>query len=306
MFTVTELRPLEYNLAVTGVLTNPELECSQSEDILTVRAVKTDSEKQYKITLMPKGINGKTNVMLSLYAYNEYGEKVKCDELMLYIKVDIPKEPAFDPAAEGYPYFVETFTHEGITCEVWTDKEDSLYSALVFTGEGIVELETLYGWTTYRKYNRVKKVYFGEGITEIHYGLPIEYLEEATFPSTLKVVGDSAFKNADLTEIILPEGVEVVGDCAFLWCNKVERIVLPSTLKSIGMSAFKASTQSPSNYKNYLTEVYIPKSVEVINIGAFEYHYGLVITVEKGTNTKKYDKDWNCSGSSIPHKTIYE
>ena len=72
------------------------------------------------------------------------------------------------------------------------------------------------------------------------------------------------------------------------------------------MSAFATNTQSPNNASSGITEIFIPKSVEYIGYAAFEYHYGLVITVEAGTDTSGYSKEWKCSGSSVPHTVIYE
>lgn len=68
-------------------------------------------------------------------------------------------------------------------------------------------------------------------------------LTKINFPSTLKVVSDFAFHNANkLTEVVLPEGVEEVGSCAFYRCTSIQKLTFPSTIKTISDSAFVGCT----------------------------------------------------------------
>lgn len=301
---LTSMEPVEYVITLVGDPGATELEYALSRDnILDVRLEKGTTDRQYTLRLQPYGMNGKAGIELTLYGKDEYGHRVVCDEVMVNVKVEMK---AYDPVADGYPYYVETWTYEGITMEKWAESENSLFSVLIITGEGAVKPGIYHKYTIKKPYDRVKKMVFGEGITEISDALPTEYVEAVIFPSTLKSIGACVFQGADLTEVILPEGVEEIGRGAFKWCNQLEKVILPSTLKSIGSGAFDASTQSPNNYTNYLLEVFIPKSVEFINYFAFEYRYGLVITVEAGTDTSGYAEEWYHSGSSVPHTVIYE
>ena len=302
---LTSMEPVEYVITLVGDPGATELEYTLSRnDLLNVRLEQGTTDRQYSIKLQANGINGKTGIVLTLYGKDEYGNRTVCDEVTLSVKVDLK---AYDPVADGYPYYVETWTYEGITMEKWAESENSLFSVLIITGEGEIKPEAYYKCTIEKPYDRIKKVVLCEGITEFGNFLPTAtYVEEVILPSTLKSIGNSAFKSAKLTEVIIPEGVEEIGRGAFMWCDKLEKVILPSTLKSIGMCAFSASTQSPNKYTNYLLELFIPKSVEFINYAAFEYHYGLVITVEAGTDTSGYAEDWYCSGSSVPHTVIYE
>jgi len=93
-----------------------------------------------------------------------------------------------------------------------------------------------------------------EGVTEIadsafwvgplSEGRAATFLEKLTalvLPSTLKRIGDSAFSNCgDIGELVLPEGLEYIGNCAF-FDVKIKRAVIPSTVKEIGSSAFDGS-----------------------------------------------------------------
>ena len=163
-------------------------------------------------------------------------------------------------------------------------------------------------WKTFYDHGTwyIKKMFFGEGITEIYYGLPQEYTEEVSFPSTLRILGSSSFKGADLKKLILPEGLERIEWGAFLWCHELESVILPSTLKYIDSTAFGYTDQTIKNNKDLMEEIFIPKSVEYIGYGAFEQRHGLVITLEAGTDTSGYDKDWNTSGYTADLPVIYE
>ncbi|MBP3594875.1 MAG: leucine-rich repeat protein [Lachnospiraceae bacterium] len=300
------MEPVEYVITLVGDPGATELEYTLSRnDLLNVRLEQGTTERQYTLRLQSYGINGKAGIVLTLYGKDEYGNRTVCDEVTLSVKVELK---AYDPVEDGYPYYVETLNGDGITLELWAESETSIHTVLIVNGEGTVSYKTVGtgSWDAIQKRDRVRKIVFGEGITEIQKFLTTSYTEEIVLPSTLKSIGAGAFQKAKLTEAIIPEGVEKIDDCAFMWCNQLEKVNLPSTLKSIGMSTFAASTQSPNKYTNYLLEVFIPKSVEFINYAAFEYHYGLVITVEAGTDTSGYEKEWYCSGSSVPHTVIYE
>lgn len=86
-------------------------------------------------------------------------------------------------------------------------------------------------------------------------------LKEVVFPKTLKQIGQSAFKNSGLTQVILPEGVESIGAYAFAFVKSNTKVSLPSTLKEVGNFSFLANTE--------LVEVVIPEGVAVIGGAMF-------------------------------------
>lgn len=59
-------------------------------------------------------------------------------------------------------------------------------------------------------------------------------------PSTLVTIGNSAFYDCGIADIILPEGLETIGAGAFASHHGVglTRIIIPATVKSIGEQAF--------------------------------------------------------------------
>lgn len=108
-------------------------------------------------------------------------------------------------------------------------------------------------------------------------------LENHDLPSTLKEIGDNAYKNSSITSITLPEhlnelgigvfegskvskavlvaDIETLGDDLFANCNSLSSVFLPLKLKSIGNRTF-------SKCQN-LTEILFPATLESIGEEAF-------------------------------------
>lgn len=88
-------------------------------------------------------------------------------------------------------------------------------------------------------------------------------LEEMTIPASMKVIKVSAFKNSTkLKKLKMEEGVEEIGDSAFVGCEALEELQLPKTLKKIGVAAFGGCVA--------LEELIIPDKVEEIGQAAFK------------------------------------
>ncbi len=105
-----------------------------------------------------------------------------------------------------------------------------------------------------------------------------------TIPSTVKIIGDSAFDNGKLTGITIPSSVTSVGERAFAYCNSLTSVSIPSSVTSIGDGAFAfcdslKSISFPSSVTSIvyeamigcesLTSVTIPTSVTSIGKYAF-------------------------------------
>ncbi len=88
-------------------------------------------------------------------------------------------------------------------------------------------------------------------------------LEEMTIPASMKVIKVSAFKNnTKLKKLKMEDGVEEIGDSAFVGCEALEELELPKTLKKIGVAAFGGCAA--------LEELIIPDKVEEIGQAAFK------------------------------------
>ena len=114
-------------------------------------------------------------------------------------------------------------------------------------------------------------------------------LKEITFPASLREIGDSAFSGCfdqSLTSLIIPEGVERIGDLSFSGNSSLTGITLPNSLREIGGYAFSDAAnltsvtfgnglESIGNncfYKdNKLTGVKLPSSIKQFGRLVFPY-----------------------------------
>ena len=59
-------------------------------------------------------------------------------------------------------------------------------------------------------------------------------------PPRYYAIDDKAFfRRKDIKEVLIPQGVEVVGILAFAGCKSLVKVTLPQSIKSIGVSAFE-------------------------------------------------------------------
>ncbi len=108
----------------------------------------------------------------------------------------------------------------------------------------------------------------------------------------VKRIGKSAFRNCNqLTEIILPEGLEVIGDTAFYGCTQLKQISLPKSVSQIGAYAYKGcplqGTLDLMNIKDIgegafegctgLTSVVLPENLLRIEASLFQGCTGLTV-----------------------------
>lgn len=79
----------------------------------------------------------------------------------------------------------------------------------------------------------------------------------------------------DITKIILPEGLKLIGYDSFYKMTNLKEVVLPNTLERIAEGAFAGSG---------ITSIDIPESVTMINSGAFNNTKLTSIYIPKNTN----------------------
>ena len=123
----------------------------------------------------------------------------------------------------------------------------------------------------------------------------------ADFPAYLKMEGTKVVgyvKNRLPADLVIPEGVTVIGYRAFFECRDIRSVTIPSSVKEIEYDAFllcggltrltiaegvtkmwgTAFAKCPS-----LTEISIPRSVTSIGYNTFEYCTGLTSVTIPGT-----------------------
>ena len=117
-----------------------------------------------------------------------------------------------------------------------------------------------------------KRLYFGgeeltelaipEGVTEVgsyaFVGCPS--LRSVTFPNSLKVVGEGAFKESGIEQVTLSKATTAIEKETFAHCRSLREIDLCEGLTSIGESAFRGCD---------IRTVVIPNSVTTLLAGAF-------------------------------------
>ena len=106
-------------------------------------------------------------------------------------------------------------------------------------------------------------------------------LHHVIMPDSLKYIGREAFRDCNIWDIRIPEGVVEIDDEAFNNNQNTESVTLPSTLQRIGDSAFCTCG---------MKSLFIPKSVKSIGEDAFTNCYRLTsIEVEEGNPSYSSD-----------------
>ena len=73
-------------------------------------------------------------------------------------------------------------------------------------------------------------------------------LKKVVLPTTLKQLNDAFCYCENLTDVIFPDNLEVLGNWNFRNCNSLEKITLPTSLKRIGFGNFEDSPVFLSEY----------------------------------------------------------
>ena len=103
-------------------------------------------------------------------------------------------------------------------------------------------------------------------------------LSRIHFPSTIKTIEKSAFTGLELDQLVLPEGLETIGDGAFsttFALNRVEEIVIPNSVTTLGDNALLSATA---------TRIVIGENVQSIGSQTFAMCNNLSEIVVLGKN----------------------
>lgn len=112
--------------------------------------------------------------------------------------------------------------------------------------------------------DNLKRIDLPEGLTEIP-GFCFacdQSLVGLKIPSTVMTIGEGAFFDSGLTEMIFPDSVEKFGDFIFSKCNNLARVHLPKSLKEIPARTF--------SFCESINELEIPSRVKSIHKLAFQ------------------------------------
>jgi hypothetical protein len=98
--------------------------------------------------------------------------------------------------------------------------------------------------------------------------------KDVAIPGTIKglpvtAIGDWAFRENQLTSVVIPDGVTTIGKGAF-WKNQLTSVTIGKAVATIGEGAFR---------DNLLTGVTLPDSVVAIGDGAFRDNRLATVTI---------------------------
>ena len=88
-----------------------------------------------------------------------------------------------------------------------------------------------------------------------------------------------------LKNIIIPDSVTEIGDCAFMGCISLEKVKIPHSVSVIGEAAFESCES--------LNNITLPKNVRSISGRAFNGVPNLTINCELKCAPNGWEEDWN-------------
>lgn len=163
------------------------------------------------------------------------------------VRIELPKGATtvgnriFKPES-GYTSLLTVVVPEGVT-----KIEDYAFYASATGLSNLVSVSLpstvrTFGKEPFKYCEKLEELIIPEGVESI--GSTFAYgtisLKTLVLPSTLKSIGNSAFRSADLsnTNLVLPEGLTSIGEYAFKASN-VPSVTVPSTVETVGKEAFQ-------------------------------------------------------------------
>ena len=112
---------------------------------------------------------------------------------------------------------------------------------------------------------------------------------DVVIPEGVTSIGDCAFSGcSSLTSVVIPDGVTSIGNDAFWGCSSLTSVVIPDSVTSIGDSAFESCCS--------LSGIVIPDSVTSIGARAFKYCSSLAsVVIPEGVTSIGKDAFSDCS-----------
>ena len=115
------------------------------------------------------------------------------------------------------------------------------------------------------------------------------HIKSVTVPKTVKEIGEETFFECDsLREVVLDQGLEIIGSYAFYRCKELEKIDIPDTVKEIGEGAWKDCEK--------LTEIKLPDGLTCLEDSLFSWCKNLkTVSVPDSVSEIGDSVFWMCS-----------
>lgn len=132
--------------------------------------------------------------------------------------------------------FLFSYVDGGVELEEYRGGSAHLYIPAQVQGYPVLSI----GSAAFENNRLLRGVTIAEGIRSIdtHAFAGCEGLRKVDLPETLTDIGEGAFANSGLTELVIPGGVSRIGTAAFSDCKKLVSVQLPSLAGNIGSSLF--------------------------------------------------------------------
>ncbi|MCM1052848.1 MAG: leucine-rich repeat protein [Ruminococcus sp.] len=175
---------------------------------------------------------------------------------------------------------------DGCVKEHFGTSEDVVIPDGVISFDENFSFKLSYTYTYFNKGVGIKSLTIPGSVGTIPKNFVVNYelLTKVTLEEGISVIGGNAFKNTNISEIIMPSSLRSVGYSAFTFNHNLKKVILNDGLEKIGDLAF---------YDTNLKEVYLPTSLNDIGNDAFNpnttliCHFKTFLLLKDSINKKK-------------------
>lgn len=122
----------------------------------------------------------------------------------------------------------------------------------------------------------------------------LKNLKSVTLPNGLTSIGDHAFAESGITDMVINKGIKTIESNAFENCNNLANLTIGKGLETIGYNAFRQCSS--------LRKLVFPTTLKSIYSSAFQYCYALTdIDFAEGLTDIGYSAFYGCSSLQDLH-----
>lgn len=215
----------------------------------------------------------------------EYQSKVSANELFERMFADQWSKSISTNSTTQNDFQFE-YTEKGIKLTGYNASNPIVQIPSVINGQSVVCI----GENLFKGRKEIKEIVIPNTVSQIENSAFEKCsVEKVVLPDSIEQIGESAFSGSNITEIVFPPkvrrissyvcgacrslrtvvilGAEILGNRAFFWCDKLEKIFLPNTLRLIDCGLDGVDVQTTR-----LNKIIIPASVEEIRTdGAWKH-----------------------------------